>query len=148
MPSLYLAGPMLGLTSAECGDWRAKVTLALKPEIDCFSPMRGKEYLLDLPIGRPEHPNGTLTTPQALVARDRHDCTTCDAVLFNLLDAKEPSIGTSFEFAWADFTRRPSIVIIQPKGNPMDHPFIRATGNFFVETLEEGIAIARLVLLP
>lgn len=39
---LYLAGPITGLTYAECTDWRDWVRAQLPPDIVGLSPMRGR----------------------------------------------------------------------------------------------------------
>jgi len=45
MKKIYLAGPISGLTFEGAQDWRNYFTSKISPEIDCFSPLRGKDYL-------------------------------------------------------------------------------------------------------
>ena len=44
-PSVYLAGPIKGLTFDEGQEWRDVITDMLEPEIDAFSPLRWKQVL-------------------------------------------------------------------------------------------------------
>jgi hypothetical protein len=45
MHKVYLAGPIWGLEYDEGQDWRRVVKNSLAPVIDCYSPLRGHEFL-------------------------------------------------------------------------------------------------------
>lgn len=112
MRTVYLAGPISGLSFKGCTDWRAEVAEALgEIYIRTLSPLRGKDYLASLPVlsghGREYAHMGVLSTPRAVMTRDRFDATRCDVLFVNLLGAKQVSIGTVMEIAWADACRTP-----------------------------------------
>ncbi len=66
-----------------------------------------------------------------------------DIVLANLLNAQDVSIGTMFEYAWADDFHKPIISIIEKEGNIHEHPFVQEATGFRLETLDEGIDVAK-----
>lgn len=152
MKSVYLSGPITGLTFAGATDWRQYAIESLAADgIVGISPMRAKDYLaaLNAPIsghGREYVKMGVLSTPQAVVTRDRFDTQRADVMLMNLVGADRVSIGTMVEIGWADAARVPIIGIIEPSGNVHDHMFVNNMIGFRVETLDEGLAVAKAIL--
>ena len=147
-PRVYLSGPISGLTYEAGISWREYAARALAPAIAYYSPLRAHGHLDregELRGAYPQHP---LTTSQALTARDRYDCQTCDLLLVNLVDASEVSIGTCIELGWADAWRKPIVLVMEPHGSVHDHPLVRGVCAFQVATLEEGLNVTRGVLLP
>jgi nucleoside 2-deoxyribosyltransferase len=146
---VYLAGPIKGLTYDKCNSWREYAIEELaKHNIIGVSPIRCKEYLNtgELLLGSYETP---LSCDRGIVTRDRWDVTkNCDVMLVNLLGAEKISIGTMFEYAWADMARKPIITVIELEGNIHDHAFVRETTGFRVETLKQGLEIAVAILNP
>ena len=109
------------------------------------SPMRAKEHLQDRGIlGEPDE--NVVSCQRGLTTRDRFDVMTCDVMLANFLGADKVSKGTLIEFGWADAFRKPIITVIEKEGNPHEHPFIRELTGFRVETLDEGLKVARSIL--
>lgn len=148
MKKIYLAGPISGLTYDGAQDWRDEFTAKISPEVGCFSPLRGKEYLKmrgPLEGSYAEYP---LSTDTGITTRDRYDCMGADLVVFNLLGAKQISIGTVIELGWADAARNPAILIMEKEGNPHEHPMVRQTTHFRVDNMNDAIAIAEIILLP
>jgi len=149
-PRVYLAGPITGLSYTGATDWRADVSDELLPHVIGVSPMRGKEYLR-----HKEVIGGTsadfaamkqaLSMPQAIVCRDRWDVQTCDAVLMNLLGAERVSIGTMIEAGWADASRKPLVVVIEPKGNVHEHGMLDQLTGYRVTTLAEAVHILKML---
>lgn len=140
MKSVYLAGPISNINIKEAISWREYVKQELaKSGIEAYSPLRGKEEENDL--GR-----RLLGNPKAFTSRDRHDILSCDLMLANLLDAERVSIGTVGEYGQADALRKPIITIMEKQGNVHDHPWIREVSGWVVETLDEGIYVARMIL--
>lgn len=151
---VYLAGPITGLNYQGSTDWRkyAKDNLA-EVGIHGLSPMRGKEYLAALkgPIsgtGEEYAHLSVISNGRGIMTRDRYDATRCDVLLVNLLGAKQVSIGTVMEIAWADLKRIPIVVAIEPTGNPHEHLMISEAIGYRVPTLEEALHITKLVLEP
>lgn len=149
--TVYLAGPITGLSFEGCTEWReaARERLAAHGIVG-LSPMRAKDFLRDLgPIRSSyELPGKALSTDVGVTTRDRFDCQRADLVLFNFLGAERISIGTCIEVGWADAARRPMIVAMEPEGNPHDYPMIRACAGFRVESLDEALNLALAILLP
>lgn len=151
MNTVYLAGPITGLTFDGCTDWRKQAEAELATVgVKGLSPMRGKEYLQSIGIlsgtGKEYAHLGLLSTPRAVMTRDRFDCTRCDVVLVNLLGAKAVSVGTVMEIAWADLSRIPLVVAIEPEGNPHEHMMVQEAIGFRVASLEEALLVTKAIL--
>lgn len=147
IPKVYLAGPITGLDYNEGQDWRNEATELFGRKMDCFSPLRYKQYLRaegKLSFGY----KNILSTDRGIMARDHHDCMTSDLVFVNLLGAKEPSKGTIMEIAWAYAYRKPLVVVMEPEGNCHEHGMIREAIDFRVASLEHAVDVARAILLP
>src|SRR3989344_298931 len=148
MKLVYLAGPISGLDYNGCNDWREEAVKKLDEwGIAGLSPMRYKNYLSDEKVISDEY-NTTLSCSRGLTTRDRFDSMRCDIFLANLFGAKQISIGTMIEFGWADSARRPIVTVIEKQGNTHEHSIVRELTGFRVETLEEGLYVARAILNP
>lgn len=155
MNKIYLAGPITGLLHADTIKWRDKFTAAFEgTNIQCFSPMRGKDHLalLDTAIAG-SYPEDILACEKAIMTRDRHDCTKCDLVVMNLLKAYMPpsgkvSVGTIIEIGWADANRVPIIAIMDKEGSPYEHPMVNQAVGFRCETIEQAVETAKIILVP
>lgn len=157
--SIYLAGPITGLDykTARHG-WRqvfADRMRDLAPHIECFSPMRAKEFLdgqqsLQCKGAELEALGHALSRPLGILTRDANDVANRDLVVANFLGAERVSIGTVWEigFAAAQVPRKPLIVIMEKEGNLHDHVFVTHTAGYRVETVEEAALIAASILTP
>ena len=159
MKKVYLAGPITGLSFEGCTDWREYAIKELdRVGITGLSPMRSKDYLQRERIVGDCYDDKVLSCARGIITRDRWDTTRCDIILVNLLGAEKVSIGTVMELAWADLARIPSIVVMEPTlpstgtpvrpGNIHEHSMLREATGFRVETLEEGLNVAKAILLP
>ena len=151
--NVYLAGPIAGTSYAECTTWRDKVKSDLQAcGITAFSPMRAKQYLSDVDSfvkNCDGHDFRLLSSNRGIMTRDRWDATRCDLLFVNVLGAKEVSIGTVMEIAFADLYRIPIVCAIEPSGdNPHDHGMICEAIGFRVPTIDEAVEITKAVLLP
>ncbi len=52
-------------------------------------------------------------TKNAIIGRDRADCTRADLIIMNLLGAKKVSIGTMVELGWSDMARKPESLLCE-----------------------------------
>lgn len=150
--SVYLAGPITGLTYGEGQSWRDFVTADLAAAgIKGLSPLRAKDYLASLGAlsghGKEYAHMGVLSTPRAVMTRDRFDATRCDVLFVNLLGAKSVSIGTVMEIAMADIVRTPIVCAIEPTGNPHEHMMISEAIGFRVSSIEEALHVVKAVLV-
>lgn len=154
-PTVYLAGPITGLTYDDGNDWREDVAMDLRGSgIVAFSPLRAKHFLREIGVldsaGTPDSAYmglNPLSEPKGITARDRFDCTRCDVVMVNLLGAQRISIGTMIEAGWADAARRPIVVAMEPD-NIHRHAMLNEVAGFIVPTLKEAVAVVRAVLTP
>lgn len=150
--TIYLAGPITGLTFDDADEWRVSARRFLDSKnIDGLSPLRGKSYLKNL--GEltaqclQEGQAGLLSLPRSIMTRDFYDATTCDVLLVNLLGATRISIGTMMEVAWA-YQKRTPIVCCMEAGNVHEHAMLNEAIGFRVNTLEEGLAVCVAILNP
>lgn len=145
---LYLAGPMAGLTYDEAGDWRLYVASRMPHYIKCLSPLRGKDFLAKHEsITTGQYTFHPLATDKGLTRRDLFDVNRSRVVLMNLLGAKSVSIGTMIELGAIKFqTGKLVVVAMEPEGNLHDHPMVRESADYVVNTLDEAIDIVRIIV--
>ena len=160
MKTVYLAGPITGCSYEGCVDWREYAIKELAAVgITGLSPMRAKDYLKSESIVGDSYEDTVLSSSRGIITRDRWDTTRSDIILANFLGAEQVSIGTVMEIAWADLARVPIIMAIEPseleatgpapsQGNVHEHSMLREAAGFRVETLEEGLNVAKAILLP
>lgn len=145
MSTVYLCGPIAGLSYEGATDWREYAAEKLKPA-KALSPMRNKEFLKDVgELASCGYDKSVLSTNRGIMTRDRWDATRCDVLLVNLLDAKRVSIGSIMEIAWADLVRTPIVCAMEP-GNPHEHGMVSEAIGYRVGTLDEAIAVTRSLL--
>jgi nucleoside 2-deoxyribosyltransferase len=149
--TVYLAGPISGLTYDSANDWRAYAQAELaKAGIVGLSPLRGKDYLRSRGVLKGDADwygdMGVFATQRGIMTRDRFDAQRCDVLLVNFLGAKTVSIGTCMEIAWADALRTPIVCIMDETGNPHEHVMLKEAIGFRVTTLEAGLAVVKTIL--
>ena len=144
---VYLAGPISGLTFAEGQNWREYFSTQIDQRIQCYSPLRGKDYLTKHGKLEGSYDEFPLSTGHGITARDRFDCMGSDIVIFNLLGAKRISVGTMIELGWADAARNPAILIMEKEGNPHEHPMVSNTTQFRVDNVQDAIYLTEIILL-
>lgn len=148
--TVYLAGPISGLTYNDSEDWRYAAECLLEPYgITALSPLRHKQFLREhgqLSATAEDYAHHSpLSTPRGIMTRDRFDATRCDVLLVNFLGATRVSVGTVMEIAWADLKRTP-IVCIMEAGNIHEHCMISEAIGFRVDTLEDAIDTVAAIL--
>jgi nucleoside 2-deoxyribosyltransferase len=149
MPSVYLAGPITGMTFDAAEDWRAEMRDALQPfGITCFSPLRQKHALRGAGVIGTKPYTNVLATDRGIMTRDHNDCATCDLIFVNFLGATRVSIGTVMECAWSFAYRKPLVVAMETDDNCHDHPMMREAFGYRVASLSHGSDVIRAILLP
>ena len=156
---LYLAGPITGLSYGEARHgWREEFVTILEQigacHVDPASPMRGKDNLKHLKQisshGRQPGYQVAVSSASGIVARDRYDVMTSEAIVANFLGARIMSGGTCIEFGWADAYRKPVIMVIEDdaveRGNPHEHLMLTGIAGYRVNNLEEAARLAALLL--
>lgn len=152
MTNVYLAGPITGLDYKGATDWRlwAKEEL-FKVGIMGLDPMRAKNFLKEeknfTAACLNEQKFGCLSSPRGITTRDRWDATRCDVLLVNFMGAKQISIGTCMEIAWADLCRKPIVIAMEDLNNPHNHVMINESTGFLVNSLEEAINVVKAICL-
>lgn len=151
---IYLAGPIRGLTYGEATDWREYAAARLEDAgHTTMSPMRGKEYLKAYgPLNGGENGDGSypafpLSTAQGLFRRDIFDVMMCDAVLANLEQATNVSIGTAMEIQRGYDLGKYVVSVVTPN-TTHDHAFIAQASSLTVPKLEDAIAYLCVVGKP
>lgn len=148
--TVYLAGPISGLTYDDAEEWRtiAKEALSFNG-IKALSPLRGKDYLRAIgtisATGVEYESLGILSTSRGVITRDRYDATRCDVLLVYLRGATRVSIGTMFEVAWADLNRIPIVLVMEKNGNVHDHMMLSEMVGYHVETLDAALHVVRMI---
>lgn len=145
-PSLYLAGPITGSSWEEITEWRDRVTFALGENITCLSPLRNKEYLSNETHVCDCYDEHLMSTQRAIFTRDMFDVERTTGLFINLLNAKRVSIGTVMEISYAWSLRHPIITVME-KNNIHQHSMLREASSWVVETLDDGIEVARRLFL-
>lgn len=151
MFKVYLAGPITGLSYGKAIDWRndarKKLELWSDGRVKGYSPLRHKEYL-NKETEIADSYNVPLSNQRGITARDRMDCMTSDALLFNCLGANKPTFGTVMEMGWGDAFRKPMVLVMEEQGNMHDHAMIREVCQFRVPDLDSGLTLVCKLLLP
>ncbi|NQU78593.1 nucleoside 2-deoxyribosyltransferase [Candidatus Woesearchaeota archaeon] len=146
MKSVYLAGPITGLNYDSCNGWREETIEKLsRYDIKGLSPLKGESCLL-LEDKIADEYDTNINNAKAITTRDRFLLNSCDIMLANLLGTKNITVGTMIEYGWADAARKPIITVIEKEGNPHDHAIVREISGYRVDTLEEGLRIAIMLL--
>ena len=70
---VYLAGAISGLSYGEGQGWREYVQSKIDPRIECYSPLRGKDYLEKYGRLEGEYNEFPLSTGKGITTRDRFD---------------------------------------------------------------------------
>lgn len=149
-PTIYLAGPISGMTYKEGTSWRDYVCGKMPSCIGVASPLRNKSYLNEIGqiAANDAYPGKALSADSGVMTRDRFDVANSALVFMNLLGAKAVSIGTMIEVGWCDAYRKPLVLCMEKSGNLHEHPMLRQAVGFRTDNLDEAIEICKSVLMP
>lgn len=147
-PTVYLAGPITGLSYGASADWREQIKIWLAPDIVAYSPLRAKTYLTQETSLQDRYEEYILSSQRGIYTRDFYDCRTRDLIFVNLLGAQNVSIGTVMEISWATAFNKPIVLVMEKEGNVHEHSMVREACPMRVDTLEEAVFITRALLLP
>ncbi len=144
----YLAGPISHLTYDDSESWRDEFKVMVDPRIECFSPLRRKQFLRDKGVLEQSYASiSPLASDRGIMQRDHFDCARADLIVCNLLGTTVKSTGTIMEIAWAFAYRKP-LVLIMEDGNCHDHPMIREAISFRVKDVGEAVRLTEAILIP
>ncbi len=136
--SIYLAGPINGLTYQECSEWREKLQAEFEQAgFMVNNPMRNKTFLSgEKKMSRVGYRAPT-ATPHDIFYRDKFDVMHSDILFVNFIGSKEASIGTAFELAWAHLLGK-YVVTVMEKDNTHTHGFVLEASSVIFETVSEA----------
>lgn len=149
MYKIYLAGPITGWSYDQCTNWREYVAQEISEEIQCISPMRGKDELKGSVLIHEEYKDHPMCSASAITNRDRFDLSRSNAVLMHLPEPPNGkiSIGTMIELGWADAQRIP-VVVVMKENSAYNHPMLTNIASIIVPDLDMGIAAIESIILP
>lgn len=150
--TVYLAGPITGLTHDEARyGWRKEFASLMPEHVFCNSPMRGKGMLRDfgpLTSGK-NYPDNAMTTSEGITCRDFNDVRTSDAMIACFLESEgRLSGGTFMEYGFAHAFQKPIIGIGSPDDPNLSHLMAQRVMGWRVDTLEEAAIIVTHLLTP
>lgn len=147
-PTVYLCGPMGGLTFHEANTWRLHADDTLGDHfIEAINPLRHLDMGADEVFLTASY-EAAMKTDRSITTRDRMDVKRSDLLLANLLAANKTSVGSAIEFGWADLLDIPVVTVLDPANvdNQFNHPMIRDISDWVVPTLGEALDIVVKVL--
>jgi len=145
--TVYLCGPITGLSRRQATGWRRHVAELLAGEAEIIDPTR------DLPdlIRRSEMPATLAAKAERLlhgkrtVARDWFDIQRADLVFACFVGAKSVSIGAVGEIFWADALGKP-VVIVREEDNVHNHDMLNEIAGWVFNNLGDAIEQVKRVL--
>jgi len=142
--TVYLAGPISGLTYEEATAWRKEARLNLEEiGFDAIDPMHGKKFLSDVKKTDQARHNKLIARHDNIFLTDIYRVRNSEIILVNFLGAKQVSIGTTIEIGLARELGK-LIVIVMDEGNIHDHVFITA-GCVIAPTMQQALEYLRVV---
>ncbi len=150
--TIYLAGPITGLTHDESRyGWRKEFASLMPEHILCNSPMRGKEFLADFGVltSGDGYPENAMSSPSGVTTRDYNDVKTADAMIACFIESGgRLSGGTFMEYGFAYAHQIPIIGIGDPKDPNICHLMAQHVSGYQVQTLEEAAILVTKLLTP
>ena len=143
--TVYLAGPILGMTKQGANDWRKYVAGQLKDHnIIGISPLRC-EPLIGERYGANYEADPKFGTSRAIASKNILDVQMCDVTFAYFpkearLEAGHISYGTLIELGWANGFRKP-IILVSDDPEVINHPVVNAAAGWVLPTLEDGIDV-------
>jgi nucleoside 2-deoxyribosyltransferase len=150
--SIYLAGPMSGLTWQEALGWRRTCEAELSRYWRLINPVRSQSEpssetdiiphstQLDKDYKDLHH------TATGITAQDEFFIDQSDWILANFLNAREVSIGSVWELGYGWRGGKKILSVIEP-GSCHDHGFIRRRSHVFTPNLDEAIEFFKAIAL-
>lgn len=148
--SVYLAGPMAGVSATKTKEWRwalknsPRFVDGRSSKIAWLDPTRCFP-MTDNPISNEdldEYRGNYLMRPKTILARDYADVRRCDIVVAGLHRSFHGivpvSIGTCIEIGWCHAFQKILLIIAEEDSEYRKHPMVSSIATSFVENLEEA----------
>jgi nucleoside 2-deoxyribosyltransferase len=146
--TVYLAGPIAGLTETEAKTWRSGVQEQLmEANIMGISPLRCEPAIdgyYDVPCGEQLN-DPCFGAPRAIASKNEFDVRSCDMILayFPSYSGKndEPvSVGTLIELAWGHALEKPVVLVTNDEYLKL-HPLVQHCVGWSLDTLEQAVEV-------
>lgn len=143
--SVYLAGPIAGLTYEQAREWRHAAAGYLRNYgIEAFDPLRGSAELKGTGVQSVHAPNSSpLTTQKGIMCMDYHFVKRAGVVLCNFQGATQVSIGSVMECAWTMPLQKPLVVV---GDEHHDHAMMKERADFWLDGLDEALYVTKMLL--
>jgi len=151
-PSVYLCGPMSGLTWQEALAWRKKCEAELYSRWRLINPVRSQiatssiHDIIPVQLQSDNDYKDLKDTATGVTAQDEFFIDQSDWLLCNFLNADKVSIGSVWEMGYAWGTHKKILTVLEP-GSIHDHPFIRRRSHVFTPSLNEAIEFFKAIAL-
>ena len=144
--TIYLAGPISGLTYEEANEWREVITPNLEIlGYKVLNPMYDKDFLKNKGvIGKDTDViNNVLNNHNNIYELDLFRVRHSDILLINFLGSKKASIGTVVEISTAHELNK-IVIMIMEEDNVHNHIFI-TRNSIVVRTFEDAMTLLKAV---
>ena len=142
--TVYLAGPIAGLTEDQAKDWRLQINQELKDKsfggIVGISPLRCETAIdgrYDI-LGSGQGQDARFGTVEAIAAKNDFDVRNCDMMLALLED--KSSAGTLVEIGMAKALNKP-VIVVSDNPDVRGHPLIRHCASWVLTYLDEAVDV-------
>lgn len=143
-PTVYLAGPIAGLTEGEAKDWRTYASSRLQEAgIIGVSPLRCEPSIngrYDVPDNGQEL-DTRFGTALAIGSKNDFDARHCTMTLAYLPKSPRRSVGTIIEIGWGRALNKPVIVVTDDE-YLQNHPCIIKCASWILDELDQGLDVA------
>lgn len=137
--TVYIAGPMEGLTGAEMKGWRDQFVMMANAEhfVVAKDPTRRIPFRAD---------EDDLNRARMVFYADLMDIDNSQVVFLDLRKGKGYAWGTAMEAMYSWNKRKPLVIWVNPE-DPK-HPFLESMATAIVHTLEDGVEKVIALLEP
>ena len=143
-PTVYLAGPITGLTQSQATTWRAEAAGLLMKHNIC-----GLRPLIPIAVGNyviPALADECRIAPLEVFKTDMKLLKGADVVLVGYPTGPRLSVGTAVEMGYAYAQKKPIVIWVQPDlipvGGEAQHPFVRFVATEVYDSLFDAVDAA------
>jgi len=151
-PSIYLAGPMSGLSWREALAWRREAEAELSKDWRLINPVRAQvpedqqNEIIEATTQLDTKKVDIEVTATAVTAQDEFFIDQSDWILAYFLGAGKISIGTVWELGYGWGTGKKIFSVLEP-GSIHDHAFVRRRSHVFSPHLSDAIQFFKAISL-
>lgn len=136
---VYCVHPISGLSYQEVMEYYNSIEQFLNTiGYDVLCPMKGKDAMrTEVAFRSHGYDNTPISTNHAIFGRDQWMIRQSDIVFANLSGAKNVSIGSCMELAWASMLGK-HVIVVMEKENIHVHTFVLEAADIIFEDLESA----------